>query len=141
MKRSQILKKKVHVVPDPVSHSRHRPVVADPSPQIIILLQFAIHKNCKVTGPKVENEIMNIVHVQCTVSFTLAFCNNGSSDIVTSKMMCNHNISRNEKNSSKLVILQSFSILCYIFKKWEHFKSLNLIEFILLEGKPCPPAS
>ena len=31
----------------------------------IHLLQFAIHKNCKTTCPKVENEISNIVHVQC----------------------------------------------------------------------------
>ena len=38
-------------------------------------------------------------------------------------MMRNYNIiSRNEKNSSKLVILQSFSVLCYIFRKWEHFQ-------------------
>ena len=52
-----------------------------------------------------------------------AFGNNGSLDIVTTKTMCNHNIiSRNEKNRSKLVILQSFSVLCYIFRKWEHFQ-------------------
>ena len=31
----------------------------------IHLLRFAIHKNCKTTYPKVENEILNIVHVQC----------------------------------------------------------------------------
>ena len=42
--------------------------------------------------------------------------------LVSPKMMCNHNIiSRNEKNRSKLVILQSFSLLCYIFRKWDHF--------------------
>ena len=39
-------------------------MVADPSPPIH-LLRFAIHKNCKTTCPKVENEISNIVHVQC----------------------------------------------------------------------------
>ena len=49
--------------PNRFPHSRHRLVVADPSPQIH-LLQFAIHKNCKATCPKVENEILNIVHVQ-----------------------------------------------------------------------------
>ena len=33
---------------------------------IMHLLRFAIiHKNCKTTCPKVENEISNIVHVQC----------------------------------------------------------------------------
>ena len=48
----------------PVPHSKHRLEVADPSPQIH-LLRFAIHKNCKTTCPKVENEISNIVHVQC----------------------------------------------------------------------------
>ena len=38
-------------------------------------------------------------------------------------MMCNQNmISRNEKNRSKLAILQSFSVLRYIFRKWEHFQ-------------------
>ena len=31
----------------------------------IHLLRFAIHKNCKTTCPEVENEILNIVHVQC----------------------------------------------------------------------------
>ena len=41
---------------------------------------------------------------------------------MTPKTMCNHNIPRNEKNRSKLVILQSFSVLCYIFRKWEHFQ-------------------
>ena len=65
-----------------------------------------------------------------------SFGNNGSHDIVTPKTMSNHNIiSRNEENRSKLVILQSFSVLCYTFRKWEHFqitkfnliKSLNLI--------------
>ena len=43
--------------------------------------------------------------------------------VVTPKTMCNHNIiSRNKKNRSKLVILQSFSVLCCIFRKWEHFQ-------------------
>ena len=31
----------------------------------IHLLRFAIHKHCKTTCPKVENEILNIVRVQC----------------------------------------------------------------------------
>ena len=48
----------------PVPHSRNRLVVADPKPPIHSL-HFAIHKNCKTTCPKVENEILNIVHVQC----------------------------------------------------------------------------
>ena len=57
---------------------------------------------------------------------------------VTPKTMCNHNtISRNEKNRLTLVILQSFSfIMLYIHAgNGSVFKSLNLIEFIWLEGK------
>ena len=66
--------------------------------------------------------------------------------IVTPKTMCNHNtIFRNEKNRSKLVILQTFSVLCYVIysgnESIKFCKSLNLIEFIWLEGKPCPPAA
>ena len=34
---------------------------------LIHLLRFAIHKNGKTTCPKVENEILNIVHVQCSL--------------------------------------------------------------------------
>ena len=50
--------------------------------------------------------------------------------------MCNHNIiSRNEKNRSKLVILQSFSILCYIFRKWKHFQ---ITKFNMAGGQPLP---
>ena len=44
-----------------------------------------------------------------------------------------------EMKRSNLGILQSFSILFYIFRGI--FKSLNLIEFVWLEGKPCPPAT
>ena len=62
-----------------------------------------------------------------------------SRDIVTTKTMRNHNIIyRNEKNRSKLVILQSVSLL---FRKWEHFQTPNLIEFIWVEGKPCSPGT
>ena len=45
--------------------------------------------------------------------------------------MCNHNISRNKKNRSKLVILQS----C-IFRKWEHFQ---ITEFsrVYMAGPPA----
>ena len=50
---------------NPVPHSRHRLVVADPSPQSIYCgLQFT--KIVKLL-PKVENEISNIVHVHCIV--------------------------------------------------------------------------
>ena len=49
----------------PVPHSKHRLVVADPSPQPFIAICNS--KNCKTTGPKVENEILNIVHVQCSL--------------------------------------------------------------------------
>ena len=49
-----------------VPHSRHRLAVADPSPQIN-LLHFAIHKNCKTTGLKLENEIWNIVYMYSVV--------------------------------------------------------------------------
>ena len=52
----------------------------------------------------------------------LGLCNNGSRGIIIPKTMCNHNIiSRNEMNRLKLVILQSCSILCHIFRKWEYF--------------------
>ena len=56
----------LNIFPNSVPHSRHRLARADPSPQIH-LLQFAIHKNCKAAGSKVENEISNIVHVQCSL--------------------------------------------------------------------------
>ena len=60
--------------------------------------KFAIYIKCKFeTNLIVSSEIILALYV---------FCNNGSRDIVTPKMMCNHNIiSRNEKNRSKLVIL------------------------------------
>ena len=62
-------------------------------------------------------------HQPCLKVFNTPFATIGSRDIVTPKTICNHNIiSRNEKNRSKLVILQSFSVLCYIFRKWEHFQ-------------------
>ena len=49
-----------------------------------------------------------------------------------------HNIiSRNENNRSKLVILQSFCVLCYIFRKWEHFQITKFNRV----GKPCSPAT
>ena len=49
-----------------------------------------------------------------------------SRGILTPKTMCNQNlIYRNEKNRSKLVVLQSFSIVCYIFGKLEHFQIPN----------------
>ena len=52
--------------------------------------------------------------------------------------MFNHNsISRNEKNRSELVFLQSFSVLCYIFRKWEHFQITKFNRV----GKPCSPAT
>ena len=51
-----------------------------------------------------------------------------SRDIVTPKTMCNYDIiSRNERTGQKWVLLQSFSVLCYIFRTWEHFQ-INLIE-------------
>ena len=31
--------------------------------------------------------------------------------------------------------MQSFSELCYIFRRWEHFQITKFIEFIWLEGK------
>ena len=61
-----------------------------------------------------------------------AFCNNGSRDIVTSKMMCNHNILVQMQVSAYYVIYSGNGSI---------FKSLNLIEFIWLEGKPCLPAT
>ena len=72
----------------------------------------------------------------------LAFCNNGWHDIATSKTMCNHNIiSRIEKNRSNLAILQSFRVYVICSGNGSIFKSLNLIEFVWLEDKPCPPAT
>ena len=60
---------------------------------------------------EISNEELN-------VNLKPEFCNNGSRDLVTPETMCNHNIiSRSEKNRSKLVILQSFSVLCFIFRK------------------------
>ena len=51
---------------NPVPHSRHRLVVADPSPQSTYCgLQFT--KIVKLL-PKVENEISNIVHVHAVYS-------------------------------------------------------------------------
>ena len=51
----------------PVPHSRHRLAVADPSPQSIYYnLQFTRIVR-KTTCPVVENEIWNIVHVQCSL--------------------------------------------------------------------------
>ena len=53
--------------------------------------------------------------------------------------MCNHNIiSRNEKNRSKLVILQSFSALCYIFRKWEHFQITKFNRVYMAGGEALP---
>ena len=53
-------------ISNPVPHSRHRLMVVDPSPQTIYFnLQFT--KIVKTTCPKVENEILNIVHVQCSL--------------------------------------------------------------------------
>ena len=61
--------------------------------------------------------------------------------VVTPKMMCNHNIiTRNEKNRSKLLILQSFSILCYmyIFKKWKHFQITKFNRVYMAGGQALP---
>ena len=55
--------------------------------------------------------------------------------------MCNHKIIfLNEKNRSKLVILQSFSALCYIFRKWEHFQitKFNGVHIYFWDWN-CPP--
>ena len=71
-----------------------------------------------------------------------AFSNNGSRDIVTPKTMCNHHIiARNEKNRSKLVILQSFNALCYIFRKWEHFQITKLNRVYMAEGQALPSSN
>ena len=51
----------------PVPHSKHRLAVADPSPQSIYYnLQFTRIVR-KTTCPVIENEIWNIVHVQCSL--------------------------------------------------------------------------
>ena len=56
--------------------------------------------------------------------------------------MCNHNIiSRNEKNRSKLVILQSFSVLCYIFRKWEHFQITKFNRVYMAGGQALPSSN
>ena len=68
----------------------------------------------------------------------------GSHDIVTPKTMCKHNIiSRNEKNRSKLVILQSFSALCYIFRKLEHFQitKFNRVYMYMAGGQALPSSN
>ena len=58
------------------------------------------------------------------------------------KMICNHNIiSRNEKNRSKLVILQSFSTLCYIFRKWEHFQITTFNRVYMAGGQALPSSN
>ena len=65
-----------------------------------------------------EKNLDEISNEELNVHWIPDFCNNGSRDIVTPTTMCNDNIiSRNEKNMSKLVILQSLSVLCYIFRK------------------------
>ena len=71
----------------------------------------------------------------------LAFCNNGSRDIITPKMICNNNIISRYENRSKLVILQSFSILWYIFRKWEHFQITKFNRVYMAGGQPLPPAT
>ena len=74
---------------------------------------------CVFTSVPLPNELSTI--------FPAQFSNNGSRDIVTPKTMYNHNIiSRNEKNRSKVVILQSFSVLSYLLRKWEHFQITKL---------------
>ena len=65
------------------------------------------------------------------LTWSLSVSNNGSRDIVTPKMICNHSIiSRNEKNRSKLVNCKVL-VHCVIYSGHGRiFKSLNLIEFI-----------
>ena len=58
----------METITNPVPHSRHRLVVADPKPTNPFI---AIHKNCKTSGPKVENEISNIVHAQFSFHLTV----------------------------------------------------------------------
>ena len=50
-------------------------------------------------------------------------------------------ISRNEKNRSKLVILQRFSALCYIFRKWEHFQITKFIGVYMAGGQALPSSN
>ena len=79
------------------------------------------------------------------LKFSLWDCetnHNGSHAIITTEMMCNHNIiSRNEKNRSKVVILQSFSVLCYMFRKWEHFRITTFHRLYMAGGQPLPSSN
>ena len=77
-----------------------------------------------------------------TLKWKKSFYNNGSRDIPTPKTMCNYNITfGNEMKRLKLVILQSFSVLCYMYKKWEHFQITKFNRVYMAGGQALPSAT